>query len=134
MIVVDTSALIAILFDEPQAEACARAIRADGDRLISAGTVTECLVVAARRNADGAMARLIHGAGFEIVSVTAASARRAGEAYKRWGKGRHPAGLNFGDCFAYALAQECACPLLFIGDDFSKTDIESALQSVSSFD
>jgi ribonuclease VapC len=127
MIVVDTSALMAILFSEPQAEACAKAIRADGDRLISAGTVTECLVVATRRNADGAMSRLIEGAGFEIVDLTAASARRAGEAYKRWGKGRHPAGLNFGDCFAYALAQEHACPLLFIGNDFSNTDVESVL-------
>lgn len=128
MMVVDTSALMAILLKEPQADACARAIKSDVDRLISAGTVTECLVVATRRSADGAMARLIEGIGFDIVNVTAVSAWRAGEAYRRWGKGRHPASLNFGDCFAYALAKERACPLLFIGNDFSKTDIESALK------
>ena len=73
------------------------------------------------------MTRLIEGAGFEIVSVTFASARRAGEAYKKWGKGRHPAALNFGDCFAYELAKERGCRLLYVGDDFSKTDIEGAL-------
>jgi len=70
---------------------------------------------------------LIDGLGFEIVSVTAALARRVGTAYARWGKSLHPAGLNFGDCFAYEIAKEYSCPLLYVGDDFSKTDLESAL-------
>lgn len=127
MIVVDTSALMAILFNESQANVCARAIQAERDRLISAATVAEALIVATRRNADMPLTRLISGVGFEIVSVTFASARLAGEAYKKWGKGRHPAALNFGDCFAYALAKEHSCPLLFIGEDFARTDIARVL-------
>ena len=89
--------------------------------------MAEALIVAGRRNVGEEAARLIDGLGFEIVSVTAASARRIGAAYARWGKGLHPAGLNFGDCFAYEIAKEHSCPLLYVGDDFSKTDLESAL-------
>jgi ribonuclease VapC len=73
------------------------------------------------------MASLIEGLGFGIVTVTPASARRIAQAYERWGKGVHPAGLNFGDCFAYEVAKEHSCRLLFVGDDFSKTDVESVL-------
>jgi ribonuclease VapC len=73
------------------------------------------------------MGRLIDGLGFTVVSVTAASALRIGLAYGRWGKGMHRAGLNFGDCFAYEVAAEHACRLLYIGDDFRKTDIESVI-------
>jgi ribonuclease VapC len=73
------------------------------------------------------MARLIDGLGFEIVTVTAASARRIAQAYKRWGKGAHPAALNFGDCFAYAVAKEHRCRLLYVGEDFARTDVEGAL-------
>jgi len=61
------------------------------------------------------------------MDVTEETAERAAAAYARWGKGNHPAGLNFGDCFAYALAEQMNCPLLFVGDDFSKTDIVPAL-------
>jgi len=61
------------------------------------------------------------------IAVTAASARRVGDAYQKWGKGIHPAGLNFGDCFAYVLAQEYACGLLYVGNDFSKTDVRSVI-------
>ena len=88
---------------------------------------TEALIVSARRNVAKEMARLIDGVGFEIVSVTASTARRVADAYARWGRGAHPAALNFGDCFAYALAKERRCPLLFIGQDFARTDVESAL-------
>jgi ribonuclease VapC len=63
----------------------------------------------------------------EIVTVTPASARRITEAYQRWGRGLHPAALNFGDCFAYEVAREHACRLLYVGDDFEKTDIEAVL-------
>jgi|SRR5665213_1460827 len=127
MIVVDTSALMAILLGELEADACSHAVEADAEVLASAGTVAESLIVARRKQLGGAMERLIDELGFEIVTVTPASARRIAQAYDRWGKGIHPAGLNFGDCFAYALAKEHSCPLLFVGDDFSKTDIGSVL-------
>jgi ribonuclease VapC len=126
MMVVDTSALMAIVLNEVEADACAAALEAEDDLLISAGTVAEALIVAARRNVGEEMERLIDGLGFEIVSVTPASARRIAAAYMRWGRGAHPAGLNFGDCFSYEIAKERACRLLYVGDDFSKTDLESA--------
>ena len=69
--------------------------------------------------------RLIDGLGFTIANVTPASARRIADAYARWGKGIHAAGLNFGDCFAYEAAREHTCPLLYVGNDFSQTDIET---------
>jgi len=127
MIAVDTSALMAIVLGEAAADACIRVLESETEVVISAGTVAEALIVAGRRNVGEEAARLIDGLGFEIVSVTAASARRIGAAYARWGKGLHPAGLNFGDCFAYEIAKEHSCPLLYVGDDFSKTDLESAL-------
>src|SRR5476651_1143257 len=100
MIVVDTSALMAIVLNEPEADACVTVLAADDDLLISAGTVAEALIVSARRNVGGEMARLIDGLGFEVVSVTPASARRMARAYATWGSGVHPAARNFGDCFA----------------------------------
>lgn len=129
MIAVDTSALMAILLDEPDAERCIAALTAPSGVRISAGTLAECLIVAARRNVGDEMAALLDGFGFEIVSVTPAAARRISEAYSRWGKGVHKAGLNFGDCFAYEVAKEHDCPLLYIGHDFTRTDLASALQS-----
>jgi ribonuclease VapC len=127
MIAVDTSALMAILLNEPNAAACVAALEADGNLLISAGTVAEALIVSARRNVGEEMERLIDGLGFEVVSVTPASARRIAHAYDSWGKGVHPAALNFGDCFAYELANEHGCRLLYVGADFAQTDIESVL-------
>jgi ribonuclease VapC len=100
MIAVDTSALMAIVLNEPEADACIAALAAEEDPLISAATLAEALIVSARRNVGEVIARLIDGLGFEVVSVTSASARRVAEAQARWGKGRHPAALNFGDCFA----------------------------------
>ena len=127
MIAVDTSVLMAILLNEPEADACAAALEAEDDLLISAGTVAEALIVAGRRNVRAEMERLIDGLGFEVVSVTPASARRIAQAYERWGKGMHRTGLNFGDCFAYEVATEHGCPLLYLGEDFGKTDIEGVL-------
>ena len=131
MIVVDTSALMAIVLNEPGADACAAALEAEDDLLISAGTVAEALIVAARRRVGEEMERLIDGLGFEIVSITPASARRIARAYERWGKGVHPAALNLGDCFAYEVAQDHACRLLYVGDDFTQTDVEGALDYAS---
>ena len=73
------------------------------------------------------MAQLLEGLAPVVVPLTASLARAAADAHVRFGKGCHPAKLNFGDCFSYALAREYACPLLFIGDDFPETDIEAAM-------
>lgn len=127
MIAVDTSALMAIILDEPEAASCIAALEAEQEILVSAGTVAEALIVSGRRNVGGEMASLIDGLGFEIVTITPAAARRIADAYERWGRGVHPAGLNLGDCFAYEVAKEHGCRLLYIGEDFSKTDVEGVL-------
>jgi ribonuclease VapC len=127
LIAVDTSALMAIILGEAEADACVKALEAETDVLISAGTVAEAIIVAARRNVAQEMENLIDGLGFDVVTVTAASARGVAQAHQRWGKGIHPAGLNFGDCFAYEVAKAHSCPLLFVGDDFMKTDLERVL-------
>ena len=126
MIVVDTSALMAILQREAGFETCMRALEEDQEVLISAGTLAEALLVAGRRAVEGEMTALVEDLGFTIVPLTASGARRVAGAYARWGKGIHPAGLNFGDCFGYALAAEQGCRLLYVGDDFSRTDIAAA--------
>ncbi len=118
---------MAIVLDEPEAEACIAVLEAEEDILISAGTVAEALIVAARRHVGEEMASIIDGLGLEIVSVTPAAARRIADAYARWGKGVHPAALNLGDCFAYEVAHEHACRLLYVGDDFSRTDVARVL-------
>lgn len=127
MIVIDTSALVAIVLREERAAACMKVLESETQVLVSAGTMTEALIVAARRHVVAEMAGLIDGLDLQVVTVTSTSARRAAHAYRQWGKGFHRAALNFGDCFAYALAKEHSCPLLFVGGDFSKTDIESIL-------
>ena len=118
---------MAILLSEPEADACAAVLEAEPRVLISAGTVAEAMIVAARRNVRDEMAALIDGLAFEVVSVTPAAARRIAATYEQWGKGVHPAGLNFGDCFSYEAAKEHGCRLLYVGGDFAQTDIESAL-------
>jgi ribonuclease VapC len=127
MIAVDTSALMAIVLNEPEADACAAALETEDRLLISAGTVAEALIVAKQRNVGEEMSQLIDGLGFEIVSVTPASARRIAAAYEQWGKGVHPAALNFGDCFAYEVAKEHNCRLLYVGKDFARTDVDRIL-------
>lgn len=128
--VVDTSALIAILEHEEDEDAMVAAIESDSLLLISAGTLLECAIVAlARRGEAGVdlLHQLVSAAGIETVPVTSDLARIAYEGYVRYGKGRHVAGLNFGDCFAYALAKNTGQPLLFKGNDFAKTDLVAAL-------
>lgn len=123
---------MAIVLDEPSAPDCRAVLIAEPHLLISAVTVAECLIVASRRGRAEDMRALIDGLGFEVVAVSPAQGRRVAAAYERWGKGIHPAdihplGLNFGDCFAYALAQERRCGLLYVGSDFARTDVIPAL-------
>ena len=127
MIAVDSSDLMAVLLGEGEAAACAEAL-ADSDRIaISAATVAEALIVAERRGLGTEMASLIDGLTLEVETVTLAVARRVAETYARWGKGIAPAGLNFGDCFAYEVAKTRDCPLLYVGSNFARTHIESVL-------
>jgi len=126
VIVVDSSALMAIVLDEPEAGRCMAALEAEPGLCICAATLAEAMIVASRRRVDQPMRRLLDGLGLEIVAVSPARARRVAAAYGRRGKGVHPAGLNFGDCFAYALAEERVCALLFVGDGFSRTDVARA--------
>lgn len=127
MIAVDTSAIMALLLDEPRGGACLAVLASEGEKLISAGTLAELLVVARRRDRVEEVARILDELDLVVVSLTPTSALRVGAAYDRWGKGVHPAGLNLGDCFAYAVAEEYGCPLLYVGEDFAKTDINSVL-------
>lgn len=127
MIVVDTSALMAILLDEPEAEACIDVLESEHHVVISAGTLAEALIVADRRNLGVRMKRLIEGLGVEIVPVTEDAAIAVARAYDAYGKGRHRAALNFGDCFAYVTATTLNRPLLFVGGDFGHTDVNAAI-------
>lgn len=127
MIAVDTSALMAVVLDEPQASNCIAILEAEQDVLISAGTVAEAMIVATLRNVGQEMEALILQLGFEIVPVTGLTAMRTAQIYAAWGKGMHPAGLNFGDCFAYDVAKQNDCSLLYLGDDFSRTDLKAAI-------
>lgn len=128
MIAVDTSALMAILKTEAAAIEC-ETILADSSRrlLMSAATITEAHIVAARNQRLTEMKMLISASAIEVIPLTSARAERASFAYQRFGKGFHPAALNFGDCFSYATAEEFDCPLLYVGDDFGRTDLRSAL-------
>jgi len=126
--IVDSSAVIAILFDEPDRERITRAIEADSRRFMSAATLLESSIVVEAKRGDHAgreLDLLLHRADVEIVPFDAEQSRVAMAAWRRFGKGRHPAALNFGDCFAYALSTVTSEPLLFSGEDFSKTDVAS---------
>jgi ribonuclease VapC len=127
MIAIDTSALMAVVLGEVEAEACIAALETEDEILISAGTVAEALIVAARRNVGDEMQSLIDGLGLSTVPVTLASARRIARTYEQWGKGVHSAGLNLGDCFAYEVAKQHDCRLLYVGSDFAGTDIPGVL-------
>jgi ribonuclease VapC len=125
-VVIDTSAVVAILRMEREAARLAEAIEADANRLISAATLVETgLVIESRYGAAGGreLDVLIAKAGLSIEPVTAEQADVAREAWRRYGKGRHSAALNFGDCFSYALARTTGEPLLFKGGDFTQTDV-----------
>jgi ribonuclease VapC len=127
VIVVDTSALLAILLDEPSRAACLGALREEPDLVISAGTMTEAFVAAEYKGLGPEMLELIEELSPEAIPVTGESARLALHAFRQWGKGRHPAGLNFGDCFSYVAAKQMNCPLLFVGNDFGRTDVIGVL-------
>ena len=127
--VIDTSAIVAILFNEPERSEFDRLIAGDNVRLVSAVTRVEAAFVIEGRTGDIGrirLARFIALTGIEIVSVTPEQAELAVAAFRRYGKGRHPFGLNIGDCFPYALAKSTGEPLLFKGDDFTRTDIAPA--------
>ena len=127
--VIDSSALLAILFDEPDGLAFARAIHAASVRLISTMSMLETSMLMLSRRGPAGLARLdraVAEMAIEIVAFDREQMLRARDAFARYGKGRHPAGLNFGDCAAYALAVTEAEPLLFKGTDFGATDVEVA--------
>jgi len=127
--VIDTSALLAILQDEPERRSFNEAIEAAESRVMSVATYVEVsIVVESRYGAEGLreLDRFVDRAGIELVGVDVGQGKIARDAFSRFGKGRHPAALNFGDCFAYALARILAQPLLFKGDDFSKTDLATS--------
>jgi ribonuclease VapC len=132
--VVDTSALVAILLAEPDAAQFARALADASVRLLSAVSRVELSCVIEGRKGETARADvdlLLRNGGFEIVSVTPQQAEIAVDAFRRFGRGRHRARLNIGDCFAYALAAVSEHTLLFKGDDFTHTDIRPALPPAS---
>jgi ribonuclease VapC len=128
--VIDSSAILAVLFREPEAGAIEICLETAQDRLISAVTRVElALVVEGRKGEAGRrdLEDLLHQIDPDIVAVTALHAELAIDGFRRFGKGRHRAALNIGDCFSYALARTSNQPLLFKGDDFIHTDIASAL-------
>jgi ribonuclease VapC len=127
--ILDTSAIIAILFDEDDAEIYAQAIsRADSCRLSAATFVETAIVVEAQTKSNGGrqLDAFIRRAGIAIDPVTEEQAHIARQAFIDFGKGRHAAGLNYGDCFSYALSKATREPLLFKGKDFAKTDVTAA--------
>jgi ribonuclease VapC len=129
--VIDSSALLAILQDEPERRALVEAIESADRRCLSVVNLVEAsIVLEARRGPTAArfLDTLVERAGIEVVGVDREQGELARRAFARFGKGRHSAGLNFGDCFAYALAQAFGDSLLFKGGDFSQTDITPALQ------
>ena len=124
--VIETSALVAMLTNEPEAERFEAAVEADPVRLMSTASYLEAAIVVEQRFGEPGGRELdlwLHRAGVDLVGVDAAQADVARSAYRRFGKGRDPAGLNYGDCFAYALAKVSGEPLLFKGDDIAHTDI-----------
>ncbi|MEQ8815274.1 MAG: type II toxin-antitoxin system VapC family toxin [Thalassobaculum sp.] len=131
MIAIDTSAIVAILRLEPEAASFVDAVSESDRCLVSAVSSLEAAMVLARSIGDPAawepLDEMLASPGMEVVPFDAAQVARAREAFLRYGKGRHPAGLNFGDCAAYALAATRGVPLLFKGDDFAKTDLAPVL-------
>jgi ribonuclease VapC len=126
--VLDTSAILAILQNEPERRKFNEAIETSETRSLSTASFVECsMILESRYGADGVrdLDLFIAKAQVSLVSVDEEQADLARRAFRKYGKGRHPAGLNFGDCFSYALARSLDEPLLFKGNDFSQTDIES---------
>lgn len=133
--IIDTSALLAILYQEEDAAAYAHTIASAVKRRMSAANFLEASInIDSKGDAEASrqLDALIRRAAITIEPVTFEQAQIARQAYQDFGKGRHPAGLNFGDCFAYALARSVDEPLLFKGNDFNKTDIESQTHLLNS--
>lgn len=129
--VIDTSALVAILADEPERAAFVAALERAEARLLSAATYLEAGIVICARYGDAGLIdldRFLQTAEVEILPVDADQARIALRAFGQYGKGRHAAGLNYGDCFSYALAMASGEPLLFKGNDFSQTDVQAVVR------
>jgi len=127
--IIDSSAIIAILCGEPEAKFFIEKIVSDPVRLISAANALEAAMVLTCRKGDAGKKNfdeILNTAKIKIVSVDDKQYKNAYDAWRKYGKGRHPAKLNFGDCFAYALAQDTQQPLLFKGNDFNKTDLKVA--------
>ena len=127
--IVDTSAIIAILFDEADADRYDSAIVAAPICRMSVANFLEATIVLEGREGIGAghaFGAYVEQAAIELVPVTVEQARAARRAWRRFGRGNHPAALNFGDCFAYSLAEMSGEPLLFKGEDFARTDIAAA--------
>lgn len=131
MIVVDTSALIAIVKNEIGALDCQEVLTRETKVLLNAATLAEALIVARGKKCLAGLTNLIDRLPITIIELDAVRAERAATAYALFGKGFHKASLNFGDCFAYATAKEFNCPLLYVGEDFAKTDVVSAITSSS---
>ena len=128
--VIDSSALIAVLRREPEEQEFRNAIKLASSRLLSASTRVETGIVALGLAGEVGLQQvdaLLETLRVETVPLSADHARLAIDAFRHFGKGRHPAGLNFGDCFSYALARATGEPLLFKGDDFAQTDIKRAV-------
>jgi len=131
-VIIDSSALLAILYQETDADVFARAIAGAPQRLMSAANYLETAIVIDRQRGLAAgrqFDRLVVSAEIEVEPVTQIHADIARQAYLEFGKGKHAAALNFGDCFSYALARSLELPLLFKGEDFSRTDIRPAIAS-----
>ena len=127
--IIDTSAILAILFGEPDAARYEEAIAMAWPRRMSVAALLEAAIVVESRGGTAAGHELdlfLETASIELIPVTTEQADAARRAWRRFGKGNHPAGLNFGDCFVYALAATSDEPLLFKGNDFARTDIEAA--------
>lgn len=118
---------MAIVLSEERRSPVKSALEDAEEIALSAVTFAEALIVSGRRSVAAEMAELIEGLACEIVPVGEAESKRAAHVYARWGKGIDAAGLNFADYFAYALAQERDSPLLFVGDDFARTDVKRLL-------
>lgn len=128
--VIDTSAFVAILTDEPERRLFIKAVEAAESRLVSAATFVETSTVIESRYGPEGLRDLdlfISKADAEVVAVDGEQAHAARRAFSRFGKGRHPAALNYGDCFSYALAVTRSEPLLFKGDDFAHTDVATVV-------
>jgi ribonuclease VapC len=129
MIVVDTSAVLSVMLEEPEADTVREALLRASGRSMAASNYVECAMVMAGRRIGGRvdLDEWLDLRRIEVAAVDRQIAVLAADAFVRFGKGRHPAGLNYGDCFAYALAKHLGAPLLYKGQDFALTDIPSAL-------